>query len=139
MERYIGVKEVEAREMTLGEYNKYKGWEMPLDENPFKEGYLVKYDTGYISWCPKEEFEKANISSVGLDLNPNAKFELPHQQRVQEEILELNEKLCKLADFVYSNPFFLKITIEEQEYLRFQYLAMSAYFRVLSLRISKFK
>ena len=137
MEKYIGIKQVEARPLTLGSYNEYRGWKIPDNEDPNREGYLVKYDTGYESWCPKEEFEKANISSVGLDMT--AKFEHPYQQRVQEEVLELNEKLCKLADFIYNNSFFSTLDIEEQERLKLQELAMIAYFRILAKRIGNFK
>lgn len=45
--------------MTLGDYNKFRGWDIPADEDPAREGYLVEYDGGYKSWSPKEEFEKA--------------------------------------------------------------------------------
>lgn len=56
---YIGVKLLKAEPMTRGEYNKKRGWTIPKDENPKDEGYIVQYDTGYVSWSPKEDFEKA--------------------------------------------------------------------------------
>ena len=55
MEQYIGSKKVEARPMTRGEYNEYRG--LPVPENRSAEGYLVRYDRGYESWSPKEVFE----------------------------------------------------------------------------------
>lgn len=59
MEKYIGTKQIEAEPMTIGDYNKYRGWEIPAFENPADEGYLVKYPDGYISWSPKKRFEEA--------------------------------------------------------------------------------
>ena len=59
MDKYIGTKLIEAEPMNLGDYNKFKGWDIPKDENPLREGYKVKYSDDYISWSPKEEFEKA--------------------------------------------------------------------------------
>lgn len=64
---YIGVKTVEAEPMTLGAYNLYRGWDIPADEDPAREGYLVVYPGGYESWCPKEEFEEANRPMDGMD------------------------------------------------------------------------
>ena len=67
--KYRGVKELYATELTRGEYNKYRGWETPENENPEDLGYLVEYidggkpnhpeHRGYISWSPKDVFEKA--------------------------------------------------------------------------------
>lgn len=53
--------------MNLAEYSKYRGWELPADENGEDEGFLVEYTDGgqknhpdhegYISWSPKAVFE----------------------------------------------------------------------------------
>ena len=59
METYIGTKIIKAKPMTRGEYNTHRGWEIPENENPFDEGYLVQYDNEYISWSPKDVFETA--------------------------------------------------------------------------------
>ena len=61
MQKYIGVKRIEARPMTRGDYNVYRGWQIPANENPADEGYLVKYRDGYESWSPKEVFEEAYV------------------------------------------------------------------------------
>lgn len=45
--------------MTRGEYNIFRGWDTPKNENQSDEGYLVQYEDGYISWSPKETFESA--------------------------------------------------------------------------------
>ena len=58
--RYIGVKVVHAKPMTLGAYNKYRSWVMPSNEDPEKAGYLVIYSDTYVFWCPKDNFEEAN-------------------------------------------------------------------------------
>lgn len=69
MQKFIGTKILFAIAMTLGEYNTKRGWPMPADEDPQTEGYLVEYTdggkpnhpahNGYISWSPKEQFERA--------------------------------------------------------------------------------
>ena len=59
MKKYIGTKIIEGKPMTRGEYNLYRGWTIPENENPEDAGYLVKYPDGYESWSPKEQFEEA--------------------------------------------------------------------------------
>ena len=66
MNKYLGVKIVSAVAMSLGDYNKHRGWEIPADEDPTVEGYLVVYPDGYQSWCPREQFETANQPIDGL-------------------------------------------------------------------------
>lgn len=68
MNKYIGTKLIEAKPMNLGDYNKFKGWTIPEDEEPKREGYLVKYSDDYISWSPKEIFEKSYLK---VDENKN--------------------------------------------------------------------
>lgn len=60
LSKYLGVKLVEAKPMLRGHYNDYRGWPMPPDEDAHEEGYLVVYEGGYESWCPKDAFEQAN-------------------------------------------------------------------------------
>lgn len=59
MKTYIGTKIIKAEKMTRGEYNIYKNWDIPANENPSDEGYLVKYSDSYESWSPKEQFDLA--------------------------------------------------------------------------------
>lgn len=66
MKKFIGTKMIEAKPMNRGEYNKYRGWDMPADENPNDEGYLVKYQDGYESWSPKKQFEDAYRDCNGM-------------------------------------------------------------------------
>jgi len=78
---YEGTKRVHARPMNRGEYNAYRGWEVPADENPADDGYLVEYldggksnhpgHAGYISWSPKDVFERAYkpLEVAGMSAN----------------------------------------------------------------------
>lgn len=69
METFIGIKLVRAKPMTRGEYNSYRQWDIPEDEDPNEGGFLIEYidggkpnDTrhiGYISWSPADVFAKA--------------------------------------------------------------------------------
>ena len=59
LKKYVGVKLIEAKPMTRCDYNKYRGWTIPEDENPNDEGYLVKYSDDYVSWSPKGVFDEA--------------------------------------------------------------------------------
>lgn len=59
MRKYIGTKIIEAEPMTRGDYNVFRGWTIPENENPDDEGYLLRYPDGYISWSPKTIFEEA--------------------------------------------------------------------------------
>ncbi len=62
MKKYIGTKLIEAEPMTLGAYNVHRGWQIPANEDPEKEGYLVRYPDGYESWSPKEIFDQAYLA-----------------------------------------------------------------------------
>lgn len=76
MENYIGVKEIKAQPMNRKEYNDYRGWEVPEDENPNDKGFLVEYldggqsnhpsHEGYVSWSPKDVFERAYRKTSGM-------------------------------------------------------------------------
>lgn len=66
MKKYVGTKMLEARPMNRGEYNEYRGWTIPANENPNDEGYLVKYQDGYESWSPKDIFEESYKDCMGM-------------------------------------------------------------------------
>lgn len=78
MKKYIATVESKAMPMTLGEYYKYRGQKRPKGQDPNAPGYLVedmngqepndeRHD-GYITWCPKDRFEKINkIADTPLD------------------------------------------------------------------------
>ncbi len=66
MQDYIGIKRVTATPMTRWEFLKLTGKTSPdvMESNEAYEGYKVVYEGGYESWCPKEEFESANVNLV---------------------------------------------------------------------------
>lgn len=66
METYVGVKQIQAKEMNRGDYNKYRGWTIPENENPKEKGYLVKYSDGYESWTPEKQFKDAYREYKGM-------------------------------------------------------------------------
>jgi len=69
MKQYIGTKVINAMPMNRQDYNDFRGWTLPEDENGEDEGYLVEYMdggkantsqyAGYVSWSPKEVFERS--------------------------------------------------------------------------------
>ena len=75
---YIGTKVIHARPMTRQAYNDYRGWQLPDNEDGADDGYLVEYadggrandsrHAGYISWSPKDVFERA-YCEVGQGLS----------------------------------------------------------------------
>ena len=76
MTRYFGTKEIIAKPMTRQEYNDYRGWTLPDDEDGTDEGYLVEYvdgggtnhpdHEGYISWSPAGVFNAAYQASGSM-------------------------------------------------------------------------
>lgn len=57
--QYIGTKIIAAEEMTDGEFQrdvKQGTWDA---SQPERLGYKVRYEDGYLSWSPKETFERA--------------------------------------------------------------------------------
>lgn len=66
---YYGTKKIAAHPMSRAEYNDFRGWQLPENENGADKGYLVEYldggkpnvdgYAGYVSWSPKEQFENA--------------------------------------------------------------------------------
>ncbi|MFA7188664.1 MAG: Gp49 family protein [Sphaerochaetaceae bacterium] len=66
MKNYVGVKSVQARPMTRGEYNRYRGWAIPVNENPGDLGFLIVHLSGLRHWLPKEEF-RSQFFCIGDD------------------------------------------------------------------------
>lgn len=68
MTTVMGTKEIKSSPMSRGDYNAYRGWTIPENEDPNEDGFLVEYKdsknnhpnhTGYISWTPKEAYLSA--------------------------------------------------------------------------------
>lgn len=76
MQKHIGTKVVNLLPMTRGEYNAFRGWELPSDENGSDDGYLVEYldggrpntphYAGYVSWSPKAQADAAYRSTSAM-------------------------------------------------------------------------
>ena len=97
-EKYIGTKQLEAVPMTRGEYNKYRGWTIPADENPEDKGYLVKYSDGYISWSPEKQFKEAYSKTGENPLYDTAVLMKSNdfKERFQAEYLQLKIRYAGL-------------------------------------------
>lgn len=130
MKKYIGTKQVEAEPLTLGEFisksgrNPYANDGKIHDNN--EEGYLIKYQDGYESWCPKEVFDKAyKCSESFLD-------------RLHIELKDLYSKMDNLTPFIDSGKIDEVVTDKYQNHLlRLQHRIMSRYINVLECRIGR--
>jgi hypothetical protein len=63
---YIGTKIIQGSPLDKKGYCKLRGWQVPADENPDEDGYLVIYPDGYRSWSPKPQFEEAYRLTTGM-------------------------------------------------------------------------
>ena len=105
---YIGVKVVDGTPMNRQEYNDYRGWTLPSDEDGADEGYLVEYHNGspgnhpdhkgYISWSPKEQFDNSNTKCVEVTSESMAAimkyFEYSH---LPPSLQAVSATICELA------------------------------------------
>lgn len=138
MIQYTGTKTINARPMSLGSYNDLRGWDMPEDEDPNAEGYLVEYLDGgkpnhpnfknYISWSPADVFERSYKRSSNK----------AHEQRVIDEKDALDIKIEKLNAFIDTNPAFNDLMGFEQQNLISQLSIMQEYSNILGTRIGYF-
>jgi hypothetical protein len=104
MQKYIGVKQVEAKPMTRGHYNDYRGWTVPEGENPADEGYVVKYEDGYVSWSPIEAFNKAYNACGVRPLNDTALLMIStdYKDRFLAEYIQLKTRLKGLKTMLHN-------------------------------------
>ena len=131
MKQYIGTKEVQATPMNRGDYNALRGWQVPENENPADDGYLVVYPNGesnvdgfdgYVSWSPKKQFEEAyRVSETFKD-------------RLTIEYAQLEERLGKLRVFIQSERF-QSLDEEYRNLFVEQGKAMASYLSILNIRI----
>lgn len=140
-QQYVGTKIITATPMTRAEYNAYRDWVLPADENGDDTGYLVEYldggaanhpqHTGYISWSPSDVFEKSYLPIGDVEHLP------AHQQRVIAEKAELDTRLNKLLAF-FDSETYAELDFEEKDRLSHQGAAMKDYSTVLGERIAAF-
>ena len=137
MKKYIGTKVINAIPMNRQEYNDFRGWELPADEDGTDEGYLVEYVdggkantpqyAGYVSWFPKAVFERAyQAADTPLD-------------RMYIEYNELMDKYNKLVLFLGRKDA-IEIAGENQVALmEVQKIQMHDYLHTLKERIDLMK
>ena len=113
--------------MTRLEYNQFRGWTLPADEDGEDEGFLVNFGF-HTAWWPKDVVDK---HFVALPPAP------PHQQRVHAEALELRERAQKLKAFIGSD-LFTSLVPDEQLRLTRQYNLQCQLLQVLDERIANF-
>lgn len=131
MKQYIGTKEVKATPMNRGDYNALRGWQVPENENPADDGYLVVYPNGesnvdgfngYVSWLPKKQFEEAyQVADTFKD-------------RLTIEYAQLEERLGKMRVFIQSERF-QNLDEEYRNLFVEQGKAMASYLSILNIRI----
>ena len=88
MKQYLGTKLVNMVPMTRGDYDYFRGWPLPADENEVDEGYLVEYIdggqantkeyAGYVSWLPKDVAER--------NYRPDRQEDCPQRLERQEHV-----------------------------------------------------
>lgn len=132
MQLFVGTKTVKATPLNRVAYNLLRGWTVPADEDPMDPGYLVEYQDGgapnmkgfdgYISWSPKDAFEKAYRLCETVE------------QRITNEHTDLKSNLEKLEAFI-KGPQFSLINEVQQHLLWQQHRAMAKYLGILELRL----
>lgn len=138
-EHYIGKKILKATPLTRGDYNNYRDWITPEDENPGDEGYLVEYldggksnhpdHKGYISWSPKDVFEVAYIPMGHIPTGL-----MGHIVRLQGEIAENADRIQKLKTFLEDH--LVPLSDEQRELLEAQLDSMLRLDDILEKRLS---
>ena len=113
--------------MTRLEYNQFRGWTLPADEDGEDEGFLVNFGF-HTAWWPKDVVDK---HFVALPPAP------PHQQRVHGEYGQLLDRQEKLGKFLKTDQFSTLVPAEQIR-LSKQYNLQKQLLEVLSLRIAEF-
>ncbi|WP_419810816.1 crAss001_48 related protein [Bacterioplanoides sp.] len=131
MDQYIGTGRGLSKEMSRKEYNDYRGWELPADENGSDEGYLIEYidvgkpnhpdHQGYVSWLPKEVF-KRTYRKNGTVL-----------ERLTVELNEAGERLDSLEAFMETDEY-RELSQELRALMVTQFYSMQAYAASLCAR-----
>lgn len=140
MELFQSSTMVGAQAMTLGEYNKYRGWTIPENEDPNRAGYLVEcIGTGnanhpehknYISWTPKETFDDSHV----LAGNAAALTYAPFVQRLLGERAELHSDLTKLRAF-HETELFKQLPDNVRDLMQRQAVKQAELLEILNERV----
>lgn len=126
MKKYIGVKQISAKPMTMGEAyeNGLLQKNRTITENEKTlDGYYVEYDNGYASWSPKDVFEKAyKLAESPFD-------------RLHIEYDELKERHIKLKNFLSKENVISIVGEDLLGLMKDQEEVMRDYLDILELRI----
>lgn len=131
-------KLVSAVPMNRGDYNAYRGWITPTNEDASDEGYLVENlegasnhpdHMGAITWTGKLQFDYCHLSIGEVGLKPD------FRQRLLAEQVELDTRIHKLSAFTRSDRF-LKLPYPARELLLEQCRVMTRYNFILHDRIA---
>ena len=86
MTAHAGHKFLKSTPMTRGEYNEFRGWKVPENENPDDDGFLVEYEPdgvnppnvpgfdGYVSWSPEKVFTEAYRKTTSMTFSSRNNF-----------------------------------------------------------------
>lgn len=152
LKTYVGQKVIHAKPMSRGEYNEYRGWDMPVGENPSDQGYLVEYadSDAYQSWSPKAVFEAAyqmiDVFGEGSTIPPTeattdeavppstSEASATWEDRLRKEEAEVKERLDKLEAFI-GGELFHSLPDRDQRLMVEQKEAMWSYHTILVARL----
>ena len=119
--------EATMQPMTRLEYNQFRGWTLPENEDGEDKGYFVNFGF-HTTWWPADVVDK---TFVVLPPAP------PHQQRVHGEYGQLLNRQEKLGKFLKTDQFSTLVPAEQIR-LSKQYNLQKQLLKVLSLRIAEF-
>ena len=104
----------------MKKYKCIKIVEAEPQEKDGQPGYKVKYEEGYISWSPKEAFEKGYVDHD------------TYKERLSYEYKEITLKCAKLKNAIDSG----KVKPGQFNLMNIQLLTMDTYRHILLTRIS---
>lgn len=132
-QHYVGTKIVKAWPQDRAKLvNAHPIGAVPSDaalQSETVAGYAVMYEDGYTSWCPKEQFEAANVPLGHLDGDP------PHLRRMKAELATLRDRIDKLDRFV-GQPRAEHLTAEDYALMGQQRRHMHEYAATLAVRVN---
>jgi len=90
MKNFIGTKLIKAKPMKQGDFYKTERPDCFVPQSigwSEEDGYMVKYEDGYVSWSPKKAFEKAYMELI---VNPELATKEPSisQEMVDDFIVD---------------------------------------------------
>ena len=133
MIHYVGTKEIRATPMSRRDYNDLRGWTLPKDEDGDDEGYLVEYTDGgkanvegfkgYISWSPKDVFERA--------YDPKESYE----DYIRVKLKDIKRDMSDLECLLFAWKYFGATDAKEKEIVTEQLEVMKRYETLLLARL----